>query len=141
LRLASTLGDEEKEELSSEYWRRHFKKWASVQPSEPAAIRIVGEPDQECIDQTFVDSERVINVEREISRIEYEGIDWNLGQTLGWFAYGNEMDFRSLKPPGTTMTSCVTPWCSRQALPPAAVIEQRSSAQAARADAAATTIR
>jgi hypothetical protein len=85
----------EKKALSSEYWRRHFEKWVRA-PSNAKGIIIDGEPYQECLDQTFVDSDRVIEIEQEISRSEYEGADWSLGQALGWFAYGDETNFRSL---------------------------------------------
>jgi hypothetical protein len=48
----------------------------------------------------YVFRERVIEAEKEVSQEvsqrEFERPDWGLGQSLGWLAYRNAIDFRSL---------------------------------------------
>jgi hypothetical protein len=55
-----------------------------------------GESHQEDLDEILMLSEDVKRVEREISQREYEFVDWDLGQALGWVAYRKITHFRSL---------------------------------------------
>ena len=52
----------------------------------------------------YVFREHAIEAEKEVSQREFGRPDWGLEQALGWLAYGNDNDFRSLgraelKPP------------------------------------------
>ena len=58
------------------------------------------------LDQIFMLCEDVQLAEREVSQREYEFVDWDLNQALGWVAYRKITDFRSLfetdlRPPPT----------------------------------------
>jgi hypothetical protein len=59
----------------------------------PPTNAIEPEPDDE---EIFIVRKRVVDVERELSQLKYDTADWDLGQTLRWFAYRNQMNFRSL---------------------------------------------
>jgi hypothetical protein len=64
---------------------------------EESAKRDAGVIQQEYLDDIFVLRDDVIKVEREISQLEYDGFDWDLGQALGSIAYQGKHNFRSLQ--------------------------------------------
>jgi hypothetical protein len=48
------------------------------------------------LNDVFIGRHDVIRIEQRLSEQEYDGLDWNIGQALGWVAYQKQGTFRSL---------------------------------------------
>jgi hypothetical protein len=48
------------------------------------------------MNELFLNKDDIFGVEKSLSEQEYKGIDWDVGQALGWIAYQKQGAFRSL---------------------------------------------
>ena len=80
------------------YWRRNFRRLACpLLATDRGASTPNSRRDIENLDDLiFLEEAQVIAVEREIAQSEFNPQDWVIEQVVGWIAYLNKLEFRSL---------------------------------------------